>query len=117
LLIDKEDVVTTTLQRLCTYNITISRNKVKSHGCQQQLRWHMRGCSGSCICGQEACCWRTSDRGGQEATADGNGNGSEDDDNKGNKESEGNDGKGNKGDDGNFPKGGGRRWTQQSTKY
>jgi hypothetical protein len=61
LLMDKEDVVTTTLRRLCTYNVTISCNKVKSHGWQQQLRWQMRGCSGSCVCGQEACCRRTGD--------------------------------------------------------
>jgi hypothetical protein len=60
----------------------------------------------------------------QEAPADSNGKGSEDDDNKGNKESKGNKGKGNKGKgnkgndrDGNFPMGGGRRWTQQSTRY
>jgi hypothetical protein len=63
----------------------------------------MRGCSGSCVCGQEACCRRTGDRGGQEAPADGNGKGSEADDNKGDKESEGDDGKGNKGNDRNFP--------------
>ena len=50
-LMDEEDVVTTTLWRLCMYNITISRNKVKSHGWQQRLRWWMRGYSGSCICG------------------------------------------------------------------
>jgi hypothetical protein len=31
-LMDKEDVVMTTLWRLSTYNITISRIKVKSHG-------------------------------------------------------------------------------------
>jgi hypothetical protein len=45
--------------------------------------------------------------------------GSEDDGNKGNKEREGvedDEGEGNEGDDGNFPKGGGRRWTQQSTR-
>jgi hypothetical protein len=35
LLMDEKDVVTTTLQRLCTYNVTISHNKVKSHGWQQ----------------------------------------------------------------------------------
>jgi hypothetical protein len=64
------------------------------------------------------------DCGRQEAPADNNGKGSEDDDNKGNKESKGNKGKGNKGKgnkgndrDGNFPMGGGRRWTQQSTRY
>ncbi len=48
---------------------------------------------------------------------DGNGKGSEDDNNKGNKETEGDDGEGNEGNDVNFPKGGGRRWTQQSTKF
>jgi hypothetical protein len=48
---------------------------------------------------------------------DGIGEGSEDDDNKGDEESEGDDSEGNKGDDGNFPEGGGRQWTQQSTKY
>ncbi len=116
-LMDEEDVVTKTLQRLCMYNVTISRNKVKSHGRQEQLRWWMRGCSGSCVCRQEACCWRTGNRGKQEAPADGNGEGNEDNNNKSDKESEGNDGEGNKGDDGNFPEGGGRRWTQQSTKY
>ncbi len=47
---------------------------------------------------------------------DGKGKGSEDN-NKGDEEIEGNDRKGNKGDDRNFPKGGGRQWTQQSTKY
>jgi hypothetical protein len=114
---DEEDVVMTTLRRLCAYNVTICRNKVKSHGWQQRLHWRMRGCSGSCVCGKEACCRRTGDRGGQEAPADGNGEGSEDDDNTGGKESEGDDGEGDKGDDGNFPEGGGRRWTQQSTKY
>ncbi len=49
-----------------------------------------------------------------------NGKGSEDDCNEGDKESkgvEGDEGEGDKGDDGNFPKGGGRRWTQQSTRY
>ncbi len=49
-----------------------------------------------------------------------NGEGSEDDGNKGNKESKGvkgDKGEGDKGDDGNFPKGGGRQWTQQSTRY
>ncbi len=117
LLMDEEDVVTMTLWRLCTYNLTISCNKVKSHGWQQRLRWWMRGCSGSCVCRQEACCRRTGNRSGQEAPEDGNGKGSEDDDNKGNEESEGNDGKGNKGNDGNFPEGGGRQQTQQSTKY
>jgi hypothetical protein len=58
--------------------------------------------------------------GRQEAPADGNGEGSEHDGNEGNKESEGvegNKGEGNKGDNGNFPKGGGRQWTQQSTRY
>jgi hypothetical protein len=57
------------------------------------------------------------DCGGQEAPADGKGEGSEDEDNKSDKESEGDDGKGNKGNDGNFPEKGGRQWTQQSTKY
>ncbi len=50
----------------------------------------------------------------------GNNEGSEDDGNKGNKESkgvEGDEGEGDEGDDGNFSKGGGRRWTQQSTRY
>ena len=50
----------------------------------------------------------------------GNGKGKEDDGNEGNKESEGfegNEGEGNEGDNGNFPEGGGRRWTQQSTRY
>jgi hypothetical protein len=49
-----------------------------------------------------------------------NGKGSEDDGNKSEKESkgvEGDEGKGDEGDDGNFPEGGGRRWTQQSTRY
>ncbi len=49
-----------------------------------------------------------------------NGKGSEDDGNESNKESEGvegDEGEGDKGDDGNFPEGGGRRWTQQSTRY
>jgi hypothetical protein len=56
----------------------------------------------------------------QEAPTEGNGKGSEYNGTKGNKESkgvEGNKGEGNKGDNGNFPKGGGRRWTQQSTRY
>jgi hypothetical protein len=114
---DEEDVVMTTLWRLCVYNVIIGHNKVKSHGWQQRLHWRMRGCSGSCICGKEVCCQRTGDCGGQEAPADGNGKGSEDNDNKGGKESEGDDGEGDKGNDGNFPEGGGRRWTQQSTKY
>ncbi len=50
----------------------------------------------------------------------GNGEGSEVNYNKGNKESkgvEGDKGEGDKGDDENFPKGGGRGWTQQSTRY
>ncbi len=109
MLVDEEDVVTTTLWRICTYNVTISHNKVKSHGWQQRLRWQMRGCSGSCVCRREACCCRTGDRGGQGAPADGNSKGSEDDNNKGDKESEGNDGEGNKGNDRNFPEGGGRQ--------
>jgi hypothetical protein len=50
-----------------------------------------------------------------------NGKGSEDNSSKGEEESkgfEGGKGKGDKGDDRNFPKGGGgRRWTQQLTKY
>jgi hypothetical protein len=74
------------------YNVTISRNKVKSHGWQQQLCWQMRGCRGSCVCKREACCRRTGDRGGQEAPADSNSRGSEEDNKKGNKESEGDDG-------------------------
>jgi hypothetical protein len=113
LLTDKKNVVMTTLWRLCTYKVTISHNKVKSHRWQQQLRWRMIGCSGSCVCGQEACCQWTGNCGRQEAPANSNGKGSEDNNNKGNKESEGNDGEGNKGNDRNFPKGGGRRWTQQ----
>jgi hypothetical protein len=103
--------------RLCTYNVTISRNKVKSHRWQQRLHWWMRGCSGSCVCEQEACCRRTDSRGRQEASADCNSEGSEDNNNKGDDESEGNDGEGNNGDDRNFPKRGGRQWTQQSTNY
>ncbi len=50
----------------------------------------------------------------------GNGEGSEDDGNEGDKESEGvegDEGEGDEGDDGNFPEEGGRRWTQQSTRY
>ncbi len=50
----------------------------------------------------------------------GNDKGSEDDGNKGNKESngvKGEEGESDEGDDGNFPKGGGRRWTQQSTRF
>ncbi len=50
----------------------------------------------------------------------GNGEGSEDDGDEGDKESEGvegDEGEGDEGDDGNFPEGGGRRWTQQSTRY
>ncbi len=50
----------------------------------------------------------------------GNREGSEDDGNEGNKESkgvEGDEGEGDKGNDGNFPERGGRRWTQQSTRY
>ncbi len=51
----------------------------------------------------------------------GNGKGSEDDGNEGDEESEGvegDEGEGDEGgDDGNFLKGGGRRWTQQSTRY
>jgi hypothetical protein len=45
-------------------------------------------------------------RGGQETPVDGNGKGSEHDDNKGDEESEV-----------NFPEGVRRQWTQQSTKY
>jgi hypothetical protein len=86
-LMDKEDVVTTTLWRLCTYNLTIRRNKVKSHRWQQRLCWWMRGCSGSCVCGGEVCSERTGDPSRQEAPADGNGKGSEDDGNMGDKES------------------------------
>jgi hypothetical protein len=58
--------------------------------------------------------------GRQEAPADGNGEGSEHDGNKEDEESkgvEGNEGEGNEGDNGNLAKGGGRRLTQQSTKY
>ncbi len=50
----------------------------------------------------------------------GNSKGSGDDGNKGNNESKGvkgDEGEGDEGDDGNFPEGGGRRWTQQSTRY
>ncbi len=50
----------------------------------------------------------------------GNSEGSEDDGNEGDKESKGVEGdevEGDEGDDGNFPEGGGRRWTQQSTRY
>jgi hypothetical protein len=49
-----------------------------------------------------------------------NGKGSEDDGNMSDKESkevEGDVGESDKCDDGNFPEGGGRRWTQQSTRY
>ncbi len=49
-----------------------------------------------------------------------NGEGSEDNSNKGNKESkgvDGDEGEGDKGDDENIPEGGGRQWTQQSTRY
>ncbi len=49
-----------------------------------------------------------------------NGEGSEDDSNESNEESEGvegDEGEADEGDDGNFPEGGGRRWTQQSTRY
>ncbi len=38
----------TTLQRLCTYNATISHNKVKSHGWQQRLRWRMKQKNTNC---------------------------------------------------------------------
>jgi hypothetical protein len=50
----------------------------------------------------------------------GNGKGSEDDGNEDDEESEGvrgDEGEGDEGDDGNFLEGGGRRWTQQSTRY
>jgi hypothetical protein len=50
----------------------------------------------------------------------GNGKGSEDNDNEGNEESKGvksEEGEGDKGNDGNLPEGGGRGWTQQSTRY
>jgi hypothetical protein len=41
-------------------NVTISHYEVKSHEWQQWLRWQMRGCSGSYVCGREACCpWAT----------------------------------------------------------
>jgi hypothetical protein len=40
-------------------------------------------------------CWRMGDNSGQEARADGNGKGSEDNDNKGNKKSKGDKGEGN----------------------
>jgi hypothetical protein len=82
LLMDEEDVVMTTLWRLCMYNVTTSHNKVKSHGWLQQLRWQMRGWGGSCVCGQEVYCRRTGNRSGQEAPVDGKGKGSEEDDNK-----------------------------------
>ncbi len=51
---------------------------------------------------------------------DGNDKGSEHDGNEGNKESKGvenNKGECDEGDNGNFPKGGGRQWTQESTRY
>ena len=101
-------------------NVTISHDEVKSREWQQRLRWQMRGCSGSCVCRWEGCCQWTGIHGKQEAPADGNDEVSEHDGNKGNEESEGvkdNEGEGNKGDNGNFPKGGGRQWTQQSTRY
>ncbi len=50
----------------------------------------------------------------------GNGKGSEDNGKEGDKESKGvkgDEGEGDEGDDGNFPEGGGRQWTQQSTRY
>ncbi len=50
----------------------------------------------------------------------GNSKVSEDNGNEGNKESKGvkgDKGEGDEGDYGNFPEGGGRRWTQQSTRY
>jgi hypothetical protein len=59
-------------------------------------------------------------RGRQKAPADGNSKGSEHDGNEGDKESKGvkgDEGEGNKGDNGTFPMGGGRQWTQQSTRY
>jgi hypothetical protein len=37
-------------------DVTISHYEVKSHEWQQQLHWWTRGCNGSCVCGQEACC-------------------------------------------------------------
>jgi hypothetical protein len=37
-------------------DVTISHYEVKSHKWQQRLHWQMRGCSGSCVCRQEACC-------------------------------------------------------------
>ncbi len=67
----------------------------------------------------KACCQWMGIHGGQEAPADGNGKGSEDDGNEGYEESKGvkgNEGEGDEGDDGNFPEGGGRQWTQQSTR-
>jgi hypothetical protein len=109
--------------RWCRCNdVTISHNVEKSHKWQQRLCFRTRGCSSSCVCKQEACCRWTGIRSGQEAPADGNGNGSEDNGNEGIKENEGvkgNKGEGNEGDDddGNFPEGGGRGWTQQSTRY
>ncbi len=114
-------------------NVTISHNEVKIHEWQQRLRWRTRGCSSSCVLGREACCWWTGNQSGQEAPADSNGKGSEDnnkeskeeskgvegegvegegDKGKGNKgkgdEGEGDEGKGNEGDDGNFPEEGWR---------
>jgi hypothetical protein len=84
--------------RWCRCNdVTISHDEVKSHEWQQRLHWQTRGCSGSCV-----------------------GDGSEHNGNEGDEESEGvegDEGEGNEGDNGNFPKGGGRRWTQQSTRY
>jgi hypothetical protein len=49
-----------------------------------------------------------------------NSKGSEDNGNESGEESEGvkgDEGEGDEGYDGNFPEGGGRRWTQQSTRY
>ncbi len=66
------------------------------------------------------CCRWMGIHGGQEAPADSNGKGSEDDSNEGDEESKGvedNEGEGDEGDDGNFIKGGERQWTQQSTRW
>ncbi len=56
---------------------------------------------------------------GQEAPADGKGEGSEDKGDKVDKETKGvkdDKGEGNKGDDGHFSERGGRQWTQQLTR-
>ncbi len=74
-------------------NVTISHNEVKKHEWKHRLHWRTRGCSGSCVCGQEECCRRAGDCSIQEALADSNGEGSEEDDNKDDKENKGSKGK------------------------